>query len=425
MSARPGPWSAFVVALIFLALAIMAGFWRPREQVLPPPKILWKLTALAPEPSWDDIAAANATHGEFTTALGDVYGFDNSWADTIKITPTHAEITIATATPEANPLRLDFHGGPPRQSPLAGFWRPAATLPPLAAGKPPLDGVRIAIDPGHIGGDWAKMEERWYQVPEQPTQVMEGELTLKTAEVLRALLEPLGATVRLVRDKLEPVTAQRPSDFASQTSSAEQRELYFYRKAELRARADLVNNEIRPDVVICLHFNAETWGDPNNVQLIMVNHLHLIVNGHYSADELNYDDVRCDMLRRLLQGIHHEEIRLADAVATAMARSTGLPPYDYGQGHMAQSAHRVLPGNPYVWARNLMANRLYLCPVIYCEPYVMNSREVYQRLAAGDYEGEKMVAGKNRRSLFREYARGVADGLKTYYETARRSGLAQ
>ena len=76
--------------------------------------------------------------------------------------------------------------------------------------------------------------------------------------------------------------------------------------------------------------------------------------------------------------------------------------------------------NEAVWARNLLANRLYECPVIFLEPYRMNHEEVYARVQAGDYEGEREVAGKMRRSIFREYADAVVAGLRDYYSSARR-----
>ena len=71
--------------------------------------------------------------------------------------------------------------------------------------------------------------------------------------------------------------------------------------------------------------------------------------------------------------------------------------------------------NPYVWARNLIANRLYQCPVIFLEPYVMNSREVFTRIQVGDYEGERFVAGSKRISIFQEYIEGVITGMLKYY----------
>ncbi|TAE90345.1 MAG: hypothetical protein EAZ81_10395 [Verrucomicrobia bacterium] len=57
---------------------------------------------------------------------------------------------------------------------------------------------------------------------------------------------------------------------------------------------------------------------------------------------------------------------------------------------------------------------MYDCPVIFFEPYVMNSREVYERIQAGDYPGEAEVAGKMRKSIYREYADALVEGLLQY-----------
>jgi hypothetical protein len=147
------------------------------------------------------------------------------------------------------------------------------------------------------------------------------------------------------------------------------------------------------------------------------NHLHLLVNGCYSAAEIRLDDVRHDLLARLVSGVAAPEQALADQVATAFARRAALPPLIY----TGPNACRV-NDNPYVWARNLLANRLYRCPVVFLEPYVMNNREVWERVQAGDYEGERVVAGTLRASIFREYAEGVAEGLARYYRQVRGKG---
>ena len=109
---------------------------------------------------------------------------------------------------------------------------------------------------------------------------------------------------------------------------------------------------------------------------------------------------------------------LADTIATALARETGLPAYQYPT---TNSTTKVgLSG--YVYARNLLATRLYRCPVIYCEPYVMNSKDVFARIQAGDYEGMRPINGVERKSIFREYADSVANGLVEYYSKARGHG---
>jgi len=52
------------------------------------------------------------------------------------------------------------------------------------------------------------------------------------------------------------------------------------------------------------------------------------------------------------------------------------------------------------------------------EPYFMNQPETLARLLAGDYSGERMIAGRPRISIFDEYARCVAEGLVDVYGRA-------
>jgi hypothetical protein len=323
--------------------------------------------------------------------------------------------------------------------PVPRLWRPAKLLPPARTEKPLL-GLRIALDPGHLGGKWAKMEERWFQVG-ATVPVQEGDLTLRVARLLAPRLRGLGAKVSFIRNSEEPITAKPPDDFrelarkilirngvprpredildandpAKEQTIRWQSEILFYRYSEIRRRAALVNFKLHPDLVLCLHFNAEGWGDPNNPELTDTNHLHLLVNGSYLAAELEFDDERFEMIRRLLSRAYDEELPLADTIATAMARETGLPAYQYP----TTNSTTKVGVSGYVYARNLLATRLYRCPVVYCEPYVMNSNDVFARIQAGDYEGLRNVNGVERKSIFREYADSVADGLVDYYSKAR------
>jgi hypothetical protein len=326
-----------------------------------------------------------------------------------------------------------------RRRPSAHTWRTAQTLPRKRQ-KKILAGLKIALDPGHIGGEWAKMEERWFKLRDAPP-VEEGEMTLRVAKLLAPKLRALGARVSFVRDKPEPVTPFRPPDFMSAARAVLraggtetpretfdgpddplkeqtvrwQSEILFYRSSEIRQRARLVNSRLHPDLVLCLHFNAEAWGDEHNPAFIERNHLHLLVNGSYLESELAFDDERFEMVRRLLSRTYDEELKIADAAAASMARKTELPPYQYTTDNVARVG---LSG--YVYARNLVATRLYQCPVVYFEPYVMNNAEVFARVQAGDYEGTRLINGVERPSIYREYADGVVEGLVEYYRAARR-----
>ena len=45
----------------------------------------------------------------------------------------------------------------------------------------------------------------------------------------------------------------------------------------------------------------------------------------------------------------------------------------------------------------------------------MNSRAVFVRVKAGDYEGERLIAGRKKPSIYREYVDSVVDGLLAYF----------
>ena len=147
------------------------------------------------------------------------------------------------------------------------------------------------------------------------------------------------------------------------------------------------------------------------MQVVDINEcLFIFVRPGSSIEMKGNDDIRFQMLHKLLSGAAKEEMALAPVIISAMADKTTLPAYRYP----GRNAVRI-DDNPYVWARNLIANRLYQCPVIFLEPYVMNSREVFTRIQAGDYEGERIVAGSKRISIFQEYIEGVITGLLKYY----------
>src|SRR5205823_8407462 len=97
------------------------------------------------------------------------------------------------------------------REPVPRLWRLPNSLPPARPEKP-LSGLRIALDPGHLGGQWAKMEERWFQVGNS-SPVTEGDLTLHVARLLAPRLRELGARVFFIRNSNEPITAKRPDDF--------------------------------------------------------------------------------------------------------------------------------------------------------------------------------------------------------------------
>ena len=293
-----------------------------------------------------------------------------------------------------------------------------------------LTGLRIALDPGHIGGRFSQMEGRHFSF-DNHSPVREGELVLLVAKSLKAKLGKLGAKVILVREQNEPVTSNRPSDFHQEAEAwvrerefnldrkyeigerdkmvTKRKEVLFYRIAEIRARAKRVNENIQPDLVICLHLNAAAWPNPDKQELVERNDFHVLVNGCYMGGELSDDHQRLDMIYRLVNRWAQAEQEVAESISGAFSRLTQLPAFVY-KGPNAVKVGSV----PGVWARNLLANRSYYCPVIFLEPYVANSRDVFARIIMGNYSGKKLIDGVQRLSLIEEYAECVSAGIKDY-----------
>lgn len=395
-------------ARLFAAFVLAAALCSP----LPAARV----TSLGQAPDWStlDKYQRTVTRDEFLRRLDTLYAPGGTWQETIVLTDEAAFIRTGNGGPA---YRLDFAASAETAAPTPRRWRMPQEILPAAPADQPLAGWFIALDPGHLGGEYGPLEGRSWRLGEGPV-IQEGDLVLRVAEVLKAKLEKLGARVTLVRDRPGPVTTETPASLRPQAEAWYARQhpdgppptpadiqklanLLFYRVSEIRARADLVNDTIRPDLVLCLHINAESFPDPAHPTLLEPNHLHALVNGAYSAQELAYDDVRLEMLRKLLNGSAAVELEVSAAVTASLARATGMPPFTY-TGPTAVA----IPGQPYLWGRNLLANRLYACPVIFLEPYVANSQAVYPRLAAEAASPTPLPDG-----LAEEYAQAVTEGL--------------
>jgi len=372
-----------------------------------------KTTSLGQVPQWSDldIFQKSMSRSEFIHFLDTVYcPREEWWSPWIKIDKDRVRVRESNG----KDAWYDLY-----------FRDSNKTIPPQTVlGGKTADEWVVAIDPGHIGGEWAKMERREFSIG-QGRPVCEGELTLAVAKELLARLQALGVRPVLIREQLLPVTPRRPVDFStdakawvgqilgpnsnatSEEKSAllkDRQELLFYRVDEIRARAELINQSIQPDLVICLHFNAAPWPDPEKQQLVERDDHHMLVNGCFMGGELAYDDQRFEMIWRLLNRWSVTEQHLAECMSRAFSKATGLPTFSY-KGPNALKIGDV----PGVWARNLLANRSYFCPVVFLEPYVANSQSSYPRIQKWLENG----AGEDS-SIITEYADAVMLGLESF-----------
>ena len=138
------------------------------------------ISAVGDKPRWSTLERyqETMTREDFTRLLQNVYA-TRGYDDLVQIGDDSAR-TVEDAAAQTS-FTLRFAKETPRKLP-AQYWRRIDKLGP-ASQKRPLRGLNVALDPGHLGGHWARMEERWFQVGDQPP-VEEGELTWRVARIL-------------------------------------------------------------------------------------------------------------------------------------------------------------------------------------------------------------------------------------------------
>jgi hypothetical protein len=389
---------------------------------------------------WRDLARFNGTltRADFEARLEAVFDPGHGLLPYIRTTSAGVAV-YAQPGPRGAPL-VDIQFAPPNspRRPLpVEFRTPPAFKRESAPPRPfPLQGLRIVIDPADIGGRWARMEDRSVNFRGYGL-INEGDLNLLVARLLRERLQRLGARVFLVRDRSEPVVALRPEEVLGETETLlRQRpalfgeafrhrirteppgydrlhiaaEILVTKALETRARAALVRRNFPADLTIVLQHNATAESAEGG--LTPVNRNIFFVNGAYLPSELAEPEQRFRLLTKLLEDVTPAETEVAAAISRRFLAATGFPPVLYGN---SATTRLVAPGNPFVVARNLAFNREHDGPVVVTEPYFMNQADTLRRLLAGDYPGQRQVAGKPRASIFREYADCVAFGIADAY----------
>lgn len=430
-------------AALFLGIAAAHALGDGVGPQAPPASAESVLTELLRGPTSEEWGALSRfdgtlTRGKFERRLDEPFDPGHGIAPYLRITDSGflALASPSSGGPALAEVRFAASVAGELPSP-AGFRSPGQFRAGSAAGALPLEGLKVAIEPADIGGKWAEMEDRSVNFRGYG-RINEGDLNLVVARRLRDELASMGSTVFLAREKAEPVLsiptdeAVRAAEDVLKTRPSEFPQAFQYKEAaltldnparlriaagllvtknaETRARAERVRRNFSPDVTIVLQFDA-TPGSSEG-RLVTANRNIFFVEGAYTRGELAEPEQRFRLLTKLLEGVAPIEAEVAGAISGRFKARTGYPPVLYGD---SPTTRLVLPGNEYVVARNLAFNREHDGPVVVTEPYLMNEVETLARFVAGDYEGERMVGGGLRRSIFREYADCVAQGILAAY----------
>jgi hypothetical protein len=219
-----------------------------------------QLSPLAPRPTGPALDAyqRTITRQEFSRLIDQVYSPDGGFWNYADIDDDKRGGFSDTAkTHPSSPST--FAASDSRLRAAALSYKTQATLPPIRPDR--SRAFASPSIPGHIGGDWAQLEARYFKLGDDPP-VEEATLNMITCERLAERLQADGADVVWAKHDYEPVTPLRPDDLhreaiaalalgnptrpvtAQKRSAAfikrmidNEAALLFYRVAEIRARA--------------------------------------------------------------------------------------------------------------------------------------------------------------------------------------------
>lgn len=247
-------------------------------------------------------------------------------------------------------LELSRHLVSTKKLPTVSSPAKPTALPRTDPGLP-LKGIRIALDPGHIAGDLelAKQEKKWVEMKNPPVQIIEGELTLATALILREKLEKLGAVVMLTRDKAGvssfgvDYATWKDSLFKSSVRLAYERqdidfeemqylqykakdlEIFrrFFLQEDLRERAKKIN-AFNPHLTLIIHYNVDetnvNWNRPTKKNYNMA-----FVGGAFTPEELSRPEDKIEFLRLLLTDELEKSIQFSGCMMDELVKHMSVP----------------------------------------------------------------------------------------------------
>jgi len=277
--------------------------------------------------------------------------------------------------------------------------------PPQFNFAKPISSARIAIDPGHFGGKWARLEERYIDMEHEGRSVNfdEGTLSFLTAVYLKKILEEQGALVFLTRTKVgEGVYPENFFDWLKKHPEYWEKGVALstifrrhYNRLDLRERARLIN-EYQPDLMIAIHYNAIDCEE--TIEPTKDNFNLIFIPGAFCRNELASVEDRFHFLRLVCTQDLESSAHFARTLVDVFSKHLKVSPFTSPmQNSLSEAAG--------VFSRNLCITRLIKGPICYGETLIQNNEKELINLSQND----EVVGGI-------PCPRRVIDVANAYYE---------
>lgn len=321
----------------------------------------------------------------------------------------------------------------------------------------PLLGLRIAIDPGHMGGEfWDEHTGKWIENP-QGRRISEGLIVLQTALLLEKELTALGAEVMLTRRTLEPVQevplqsldltqygrlelrqstlqswfqellAEAPAGSelfqafdeharVKQAFAERSRTRHFIGTADTDARAEKIH-AFDADLTLILHYDVRVSdASPHGLNPADYNATKAYVPGAFVPEELSSRQDRALFAKHLLsREAWDASVRLSREIVGAIHRDLKVALDPTGGTY----TRLVEPG---VFSRNLALNRrLSGRAFSFLEILYYNGPSEFNRLSRADHSmaigGVDYPYSNRLIEIARTIRRGVVETVRSYRNT--------
>lgn len=282
-----------------------------------------------------------------------------------------------------------------------------------------LRGVKIAIDPGHFGGPYALLEERFIDIPENECRIQfdEGTLSFLTASYLKQLLEKEGAVVFLTRESIGTGAYEdsffdwlkKKPEYWTNIPLNKIFRLYF-NPLDLRARAEKIN-QFQPDLAVIIHYNSHhTEGAVSSNHCTTASNYNLVfIPGAFCGTELLEKDARYEFLRLVCTKDLESSLSLSKKLLDRFTEVLKVPLVNDTDGarYLSKCCIKVEEG---IFARNLALTRLVHNPVCYGETLIQNNCTECQKLGKKDI----MIDDIPCSSRIKDVATCYFEGIKAF-----------
>jgi N-acetylmuramoyl-L-alanine amidase len=296
-----------------------------------------------------------------------------------------------------------------------------------------LKGMKIAIDPGHIGGSYhmGEAESRCMTLALDITKkisLVEGNLTFFTALLLKQKLDSMGADVMLTRtdtglsslgitfyewkkkikNKIYVDSLINNNLISEKGVELLKRHLpdkvlfsEVFGSVDMAERAKMIN-AFQPDITVIIHYNVNEknlgWKHTTDKDYVMA-----FVPGCVTSKDLETLAGRLNFLRLLISPDIENSVKVSSAVVNNISTKLNVPlAQDADAAYLTE--HCLSTPEKGVYSRDLALTRMIKGPLVYGEPLYQDNDKECVLLTEQNSERIKLVA--------EAYYKGIVEYIK-------------